>query len=379
MKTLNKSIFKQQEVLNLKNYLLGMIKLDIIQAIKSKKNPNEFKYRTAERTLSGGKKYKTPGQIFSEYYSKLPAEKQDKMYTIIENSEKDSEVSLVKAKIGSYDLKSSISVIDQVPKSKLKSALSISSGSMSSFTGGFSMPSAAGSSGSSSTSVTVTASTAKKIKEVDFILNKVECLDETNPEALGKDDIYMGGTAVDDEGETYKISLFEVGKFNDGDEKSYSGGKYLKKFYPDTDYTDDKLFLVTLYLIEKDSGGASDFLNEAYDATKDYIEELMMTAGVAALSAALASAAPSAGTSVVALVAAIIATLAVLVFAELIKLIASALSDDIFAPSDEHTTTAILESSTDSFDGSSELSDSMTFEDHSGKYRVKFTWKLVKS
>ncbi len=379
MKRINKAAFKTPEFISLKNQISSMIKLDILQAVQSERNPEAYKYRPKERILANGRKYNTPGSVFAKYYKSLSTEKKEKMYSQIENILNDSNVNSLKSKIGTFDLKSSSSVLDQISTGKFLSKMEISDAPFKDifikdspvYTPG------SGTSSSESSSVTVTVPTT--IKEVDFILNSVECRDETNPEWVGKDDIYMGGNAIDDKGETYKLSYFEVGKFNDDDEINYSGGKYLKRFYPGSSYAEDKLYMVQLFLIEKDSGGASEFLSDAYDATKDYIEEIMMTAGVGALSAALASALPSVGTSLIALVAAIAATLAVLLIAELIRLLASALEDDIFVPTDDHMSAITLESSTDTLDGASEMSDYMTFEGYDGKYRVHYTWKLVKS
>ncbi len=386
MKRINKAVFKNPVITDFKNQVSGMIKLDIFQAVQSERNPETYKYRPKARISANGKKYNTPGSVFAKYYKTLPTEKKEKMYSKVDGFLNDSNVISLKSQNTSFDLKSSSSVLDQISIGKsLGEKITADAFSKDLFIKDFTgyapgSGSAAESSGASaSESSGVTATEAKNITEVDFILNSVECRDETNPEWAGKDDISMGGNAIDDKGETYKLSYFDVGKFNDDDEVNYSGGKYLKKFYPDSSYSEDKLFIVQLFLIEKDSGGASEFLSDAYEATRDYIEEIMMTAGVTALSAALASAVPSAGTSLIALVAAIAATLAILLLAELIRLIASALEDDIFVPSDDHMSAIQLESSTDTLDGASEMSDTMTFEGYDGKYRVNYTWKLVKS
>lgn len=379
MKKINKASFRNPEFNNLKNHILSMIKLDIFQTVQSKRNPETYKYQPKERMLVNGRKYNTPGSVFTKYFSTLPNEKREIFYSKVESFLNDDNVNSLKSQIGTFDLKSTASVLDQVSTGTFLSKLKISDAPFRDFFIKDSPVHTTGSGTSSSETSGATATAAKKIKEVDFILNSVECKDETNPEWAGKDDIYMGGNAIDDSGETYKLSYFEVGKFNDEDEKNYSGGKYLKKFYPDSSYSENKLFMVQLFLIEKDSGGASDFLTSAYEATKDYIDEIIMTAGVTALSTALASAAPSAGTSLIALIAAIAATLAILIIAELIRLIASVLEDDIFVPTDDHMSAITLESSTDTLEGKTEMNDHMTFEGYDGKYQVNYTWKLVKS
>ena len=55
---------------------------------------------------------------------------------------------------------------------------------------------------------------------VNFRVHEVKCVDETSPEWPGSDEISWGGAAVDDKGNSLKISEYFVGGgFDDGDKK----------------------------------------------------------------------------------------------------------------------------------------------------------------
>jgi hypothetical protein len=80
-------------------------------------------------------------------------------------------------------------------------------------------------------------------KGVRFRVHEVKCIDETNPEWPGSDEISWGGAAVDDKGTTSKIPEKKVGSgFDDGDRKIYSPPEIIKTFSLDNVYP--KEFLV---------------------------------------------------------------------------------------------------------------------------------------
>ena len=64
-----------------------------------------------------------------------------------------------------------------------------------------------------------------------FRLHRVKCVDETNPEWPGDDEISMGGTSVNCQEVAEKINEFRVGNsFDDGESKRYSPPRILKIF-----------------------------------------------------------------------------------------------------------------------------------------------------
>ncbi|MEZ4824542.1 MAG: hypothetical protein R2942_19995 [Ignavibacteria bacterium] len=103
----------------------------------------------------------------------------------------------------------------------------------------------------------------------------------------------------------------------------------MKKFIPGSDYSDDKIYLIQLLLIEKDNGGAGEFLTEFYEATKEYIDAFILTTELHILCSSFAAAVPTMGASLVLLIASVAATLTTLVIGKLIELIGEALKDDV--------------------------------------------------
>ena len=96
--------------------------------------------------------------------------------------------------------------------------------------------------------------------KLELRIHNVRCVDETNPEWAGNDEIGLGGVGLDETGEVAKIAESRVGNnFDDGDVRFYSplmrfvsfnlneGGKQWPKSY-----------FVTLGLAEKDMGNGLD-------------------------------------------------------------------------------------------------------------------------
>jgi len=118
-------------------------------------------------------------------------------------------------------------------------------------------------------------------KGVNFRIHEVKCIDETNPEWPGHDEIHWGGVAVDDKDVTTKIAEKHVrDNFDDGEKKTYSPPDIVKYFPLDDKYP--KEFLITMTLAEKDSGGMSDFLQKLYEAIKGEIFLICEALGAAA-------------------------------------------------------------------------------------------------
>lgn len=225
------------------------------------------------------------------------------------------------------------------------------------------------------------AEVQEKNAALTFRVREVLCVDETDPEWLGQDEVAWGGVGVHDNGSPTKIPESFVGNFDTGDRKPYSPPRKIQTFllgdgeYPQT-------YLVTLTLAEKDSEGFSEFVGNLYAAIREEIQIIINAlAGVAGgiLGGVIGSSGgplgTAAGVTIGGALGTIIGIVAGLILEELVSSLVSALKDDIFQP---QTSVAVLQSPHDTFPGGSLVSPAshMYFEDHGGKYRVKYDWVL---
>lgn len=119
--------------------------------------------------------------------------------------------------------------------------------------------------------------------KMGFWITKVKCVDETNPEFWGHDEIALAGVSVDETGDTKKIpEKYIGGGFDDGDSKSYSNWRY--HWFSLREGTRwPKKYVVTMILAEKDHGGLSSFLNDVYAKVRDKVKEAIAKAVASAL------------------------------------------------------------------------------------------------
>lgn len=125
-----------------------------------------------------------------------------------------------------------------------------------------------------------------------FYLAKVEAIDETGrrgPGEWGKDDIFCGAAAVDENGETSSGGLFKVGEFNDGDVKDYGyPGKVLQYFnIREGGHTFPKIYTLAVSLIEHDHGDLIAWFDRFIDMVKEKVIEALTAAIGAAVGSAL--------------------------------------------------------------------------------------------
>ena len=93
-----------------------------------------------------------------------------------------------------------------------------------------------------------------------FRIHNVRCVDETNPEWFGNDEIGLGGVGIDETGEVAKIAESRVGNnFDDGDVRFYSPLMRFVSFNLNEGGNQwPKSYFVTLALAEKDMGNGLD-------------------------------------------------------------------------------------------------------------------------
>lgn len=213
-------------------------------------------------------------------------------------------------------------------------------------------------------------------KGLRFRVNRVRCIDETDPEFLGKDTIAMGGTAVDDQERVTTINQFEVGEFNDGDQVNYGTPKVLQSFdlsggsFP-------KVFAVFLAIAEKDAGGFGGFLRDLYEAVKAEVTVIITALGAAAGAAIGAAIGGSLGTAIGGPIGTVIGIAAGLILGALVGWLADLARDDLFEPQ-----VAVIElpNATATFAGGALTSPTFTFTyaDFGGQYRVSYSWELAR-
>ena len=212
-------------------------------------------------------------------------------------------------------------------------------------------------------------------KGLEFRLHRVKCIDETNPEWPGDDEIAMGGTAVPPNGTPSKINEFSVGtSFDDGESKFYAPPRLLKSFSL-TNLAYPAEFLVFLGMAEKDNGGLSDFLNDMWEAIKDEVQAIVTAVGAAAGLALGTMIGGTIGTAIGGPLGTIIGAVAGAILGALVGWLISAIKDDIFTP---QSAAVALPSPAATFAGGALTSPtfSLNFRDHGGHYRVFYSWKI---
>ncbi len=116
-------------------------------------------------------------------------------------------------------------------------------------------------------------------------ISQVKCVDETNPEFWGSDEIALAGVTVDETGDTNKVNEQYVGGgFDDGDAKNYNPHWRYTWFNLTEGSKWPKHYSVSLILAEKDNGGLSDVLNTIWLKVRDYVKSAIEKAVTGVLS-----------------------------------------------------------------------------------------------
>lgn len=109
-------------------------------------------------------------------------------------------------------------------------------------------------------------------------ITQVKCVDETNPEFWGSDEIALAGVEVDEDGDTKKIAeTFIGGGFDDGDVKNYANWRYTWFNLNEGQYW-PKRYSVSFILAEKDHGGLQSFLNSVWEKVRAKVKEAIAKA-----------------------------------------------------------------------------------------------------
>lgn len=200
-------------------------------------------------------------------------------------------------------------------------------------------------------------------------LTKVKCIDETNPEWWGSDEIALAGVTVDEDGDTKKVGEKYIGGgFDDGDEKNYPNWRYTHFGLREGQYW-PKTYSVTLLLAEKDHGGLSNALNSVWEKVGEHVKKAIAEAVGGVLTPYLG-----------AVIAKAIGQAVAWIVNALVLWIIDAFKDDIFPPFTATVTTPSLSARWHHPNGTwgnpSSGIRTARFSGHGGSYQVLYYWKF---
>lgn len=224
----------------------------------------------------------------------------------------------------------------------------------------------------------------RTVPRLRAVIDRVVCLDETDPEWLGQDTILMGGLAVDPtSGETKKIDQFQVDdNFADGVQRSFGPRGHQFASFSLTGAQLPAEYPLTVMLAEKDYAGFADALNRVWEVVGEKVKELIRTLVRQAGPAIAVAIGESAETG--ALIAEMVAVVLGLAMDGLVSWLGSIAQDDIFPAV---TTLATIASNLEATfvnpeqQGWSNLrspNDSLSFVGHGGRYRVDMHWEVTR-
>ena len=201
--------------------------------------------------------------------------------------------------------------------------------------------------------------------KLELRIHKVKCVDETDPEFWGDDEISLGGTTVDESGDVSKVSVFVVkNDFDDGEQQIYSPPKRFTSFNLMGGTTFPKSYFVTLVLAETDMGSHfADFISKLSEKVKAKVLQLV----AAAVGAAIGSTVPGIGT--------IVGAVTGWVMANVFEYLKGLFGDDVFKPVTVSINIPSLNTrwsggKTDSPEGV------VTFKGYGGTYQLTYDWRL---
>ncbi|WP_419999204.1 hypothetical protein [Streptomyces boninensis] len=202
---------------------------------------------------------------------------------------------------------------------------------------------------------------AAQLTKLSFRIHRVKCVEETNE--LGKDEFYLGGTTIDESGDTHKVSQFKVMSCNSGDVKTYTPPREFSWFnIAEGPVKFPKGYFVVLGAAEKDSGGFAEYLDKLLDLVDSKV--------TAAIAAAIGGIIGAPGGPVTAAIGACVGYVVGRVF----DFLKAWWGDDVFAPKQTSTVIASLTSRWST--GTASAKRTLEFTGHGGKYQVDYDWQL---
>lgn len=224
---------------------------------------------------------------------------------------------------------------------------------------------------------TVHRSTGTKTnKKIQFNLHEVKCVDETNPEPFGTDNMYVFGTYLNDKGVASPFDYFKAGNFDDNEKKVFSPSKKLAIM--DLDSTYPKVMAVSIGLVEKDTDSSlATALKSVYAAIEEEVQGILDT-----VKAELTIIAGSIGAIFGGPIGTAIASALAYVFASAFDSFVNWMKE-LVTPDDDffevQTASIILEKPTSVFEGNSTTSavQTLRYQAHDGTYDLKYNWEIL--
>ncbi|MFH7242394.1 MAG: hypothetical protein ACHWZW_06035 [Spirulina sp.] len=206
--------------------------------------------------------------------------------------------------------------------------------------------------------------------KLGFYITRIKCVDETNPEWWGSDEIALAGISTDEDGDTKKINeVYIGGGFDDGDQRTYSPSWFYNWFSMQEGKYWPKKYIVALLLAEKDNGGLSDILNTVWNNVRDKVKAAISNAIGSGLSSYLGPALAKAIGEAVAWIV-----------DKLVGWIINAFKDDVFPPFIASCTVPSFSARWNYSNGTwgSTTSPITTahFYGHGGHYLINYYWRL---
>jgi hypothetical protein len=205
--------------------------------------------------------------------------------------------------------------------------------------------------------------------KMGFWITRIKCVDETNPEFWGHDEIALAGVSVDEDGDTKKIAEKYIGGgFDDGDSKSYSNWRYHWFSLREGSYW-PKTYSVTMIPAEKDNGGLSDVLNTVWQQVRDKVKAAIENAVAGALTTYLGP-----------VIASAIGKAVAWIVDKLVGWIISWWKDDLFPPYTARVTTPSMSArwyySNGQWGNPQSSIRTAHFYGHGGHYYIQYYWKF---
>lgn len=202
---------------------------------------------------------------------------------------------------------------------------------------------------------------------LELRIHRVKCHKETSWEP-GKDEIYLGGSTIDETGDVKKVPKFKVKSFHTGQQKVYSPPKRFTRFNLREGKCWPKHYYVTMVLAEADWGGFDAFLNKLVDKLEEYV--------VAELGALIGGAIGSIGGLVGAALGALIGLLVGWIVGKIFDWLKSLWGDEIFKPA---TVSMSIPSFNARWPGNRTDSPNSWIKwwGHGGRYQLWYDWRLT--
>lgn len=221
----------------------------------------------------------------------------------------------------------------------------------------------------------VDAAPAAAGTKIHFYIKRIKCVDETNPEWWGSDEIALGGAYVTPTGKkadgwwvTKEIPQTKTwGGFDDGNTKTFSPPLEVTKaaFPLGGSAPWPRLYSATLLLAEKDEGGLGTAIDKIWNLVGAKVKAAIAAAVAAAVSATVLGS----------VVAAAVAYAVSYVIERFVQWVIDRFKDDIFAPAFLRVK---VPSPSATWNGSKKSPvGRAVFSGHGGQYSVEYYWHIA--